>query len=290
MFFRGRPFAAGLIAAVAACVKVTPALLIVYFVYKGASAGWGLQGVLRSCRARVLAGALAGGIACLLLWPALSIGWLDNLRLLGEWREHMLSAYLTDGSVRSSATNQSLVAVLNRLLGQSVALRPDVYLTLVQLPDAAVSVIRLALSAALLGGLARVFRRRFEPQTPPLAKAAELSLVLIAMLVLSGYTWKAHYVAMLLPYSVLLAYLADARYPDWPRRWIAGLLATSFALVCLSGEIVTPYGADLMLGYGVILYSGLVAATGVFLVHKALTARERTSCHGATVTESHALA
>ena len=256
---RGWLLAAGAIVVVAACTKVTPALLLVYFVYKG---WW-----------RSLLGAAAGAAVCLFLWPAVIIGWSDNLRLLGEWYEHIIAGFVSRGAVYSVNINQSLVGFLNRMLGDSIAMEPDVRLAIVQLPRPVLSVIRAALSIGILGGLALVCRKRVRPATQ-LAFATEIALVQIAMLALSGYTWKAHYVAMLLPYSAILAYLADARYPHAARRWIWRWLIVSLLLMLLSAEIVTPVGADYMLALGVVLFSGIAAGAALVVQRRALARYE----------------
>ncbi len=250
---RGRPVAGGALIAVAVSIKVTPLLLLVYFAYKG---WW-----------RPFVGGALAGIVCLVAWPAIFFGWQANGELLHAWYQTVIAGFLSHGVVRSEHTNQALVGILNRLLGPQVAIRPDTYLTIVDLPPAARDVIRMLLSAGILAVTAWACRRRVEPRRAPLAFAAELSMVLIAMLLLSGLSWKAHFVTMVLPYSVLLAYLADARYSD-RRRSIGVLLVVSSALCTLTCDIITPRGANYAEAVGVVTL-GAIAAAGALVVLRA---------------------
>ncbi len=273
---RGRHSAAGFLVGLLVCLKVTPGLLLLYFLWKG---WW-----------RTLPGAVLALIVGLVLWPAASIGWAQNLRLLHEWYDHIIGGYVAAGAVYSVGTNQGLVALLNRLFGAEIAFEPDRTITLVRLPAGVLAALRTVLTAGLLGVLLWNCRVRRGLRPPALAWAAEVALVQVAMLVLSGYTWKAHYVAMVLPYSVLLAYLADARYPRAlrpacasetlralraPRAWVARLLVASALLMLLSAELFGPRVADYLLAYGVVLYSGLAAGAALILVRRALATAEQ---------------
>ena len=85
------------------------------------------------------------------------------------------------------------------------------------------------------------------------------------MLMLSGISWKAHFVALLLPHVVLLAYLADARNRG-PRRVVGGLLLSSILLCTFTGDIITPTGANYAEAYGMIMLGAAAAAIGLMLI------------------------
>jgi hypothetical protein len=257
---RGRPFTAGLAVAVAASIKVTPALLLVYFAYKG---WW-----------RAVLGGLIGVAVCLFLWPALFFGWAGNWQLLVRWYEAVVSGFLAQGAVRSEHTNQALVGILNRLLGTHVAIFPDTYLTIVDLSQPARDAVRLLLSAGVLAALGWACRRRFDVRQQPVTLATEVSLVLIAMLLLSGLAWKSHFVVLLLPYATLLAYLADARYERRGRQVIGVLSLVSFALCSLTGDLITPRGANYAEALGLITLGALAAAAALGVV-RALSSPRR---------------
>ena len=118
-----------------------------------------------------------------------------------------------------------------------------------------------------LGVLGWCCRPRRGRQNSAIGLAAEVGLVLIAMLLMSGISWKAHFVAMLLPYVVLLAYLADARQVA-ARRSIGGLLIASVLLCTFSGDIITPTGANYAEAYGAIALGAVLAAMGLVLVRQ----------------------
>lgn len=248
---RGRWYAAGAIIAVAAAVKLTPALLLVYWAYKG---WW-----------RTWVGAAAGLLVCLVIWPAVWLGWEQNLQLLGGWYNAVVAGFVTQGAVRSEHTNQALVGILNRLFGPTIDAERYVQVTLIELSAAARNGLRLALSAGVLGVLAWACRGRGRVARRPLAHAAELGLVFIGMLLLSGLSWKAHFVTLLLPYSVLLTYLADARHSR--RRRVVGVsLAISFALCTLTSDIITPAGANYAEALGLIALGAVAAGAGLVAV------------------------
>lgn len=252
---RGRQFSAGLVLAVVACIKVTPALLLVYFLHKG---WW-----------HTLLGAAAGALICLVIWPVAWFGWEANGQLLAGWYHAVVAGFLSHGAVRSEHTNQALVGILNRLFGTHTAIFPDTYLTIVDLPAWLRDLVRLALTGGVLAGLAWTCRGRVRPALQPQTFAAEVSLVLIAMLLLSGLSWKSHFVTMLLPYSLLLAYLADARHAN-RRRAIGTLLLASFALCTLTSDIITPTGANYAEALGLITLGALAAAAAVLIVRRQL--------------------
>lgn len=252
---RGATGLAGVLVGILASVKLTPALVLAYFVYKG----W----------FRSLGGAALGVVLGLIAIPTLLLGWDHNLRLLDEWIDHLPAAF-AEGTIRSTHTNQSITAIVNRLLGGSVAIPPDTFVTLVALPAWGRNAVRVVLSLAILALLAILCRRRFEAQREPLRYSAEISAVLIAMLALSGMSWKAHFVVLLPAFATLLTYLADRRFPDPPRATIAALTIVAAGLCVLTSDVVTPLGADYAEAYGLILLGALVAGAGVWRVHAAL--------------------
>lgn len=255
MLRRGRDAWAGALVAAAAAVKVTPALLLVYFAYKR--------------RWRALVGAAAAGVACLVALPAAVFGFENNLNLLREWYVAIVQSYLGPGAVDSMHGNLSLTALLNRLFTETRHFDYGVTITIVELPDWARLGIRAALSAAIIGLLAWTCRGRLTPNERGPALAAEVGMVQIAMLILSGISWKAHYVAMLLPNAVLLAYLADARHTR-ARRAVGGLLGVSAACCLLTGDLITPTGADYAEALGVITLGACAAGVALALVRGAL--------------------
>lgn len=260
---RGRHFPGGLLAGLLTAVKVTPALIIVFFLARG---WW-----------RSLPGAIVGLFLGLLVIPAAFFGWETNGRLLHEWHQHIIERYLSSGFVYSVGSNQGISAWLNRLFGDAVAIEPDVRITLVRLPDAVRGMIRWVLFGGVVAVLAWAAPSRKRTASDRLVFSAQLSLMLIGMLVLSGYTWKAHYVAMILPYSVILAYLADARRPAAGRAWISVFLGGSVFSMMLSSDFAGPGTADMLLSYGVVLFSAILAGASLVLILRTVWAAQCTA-------------
>ena len=262
---RGWLVAAGFVAMAAACVKITPALLLVYFVYKR---WW-----------RTLWGAAIAAVVCMIVWPAIFMGWENNLHQLAGWYRHLPAAYLSEGRVYSVHSNQALAPLLNRLFGHYKAFeepgQPDIYVALAVLPKWALNTLRVALTLPLVGILAYTCRRRIDPRRQRVAFAAEVALVQIAMLALSGISWKAHYVAMLLPNTVLLTYLADRRYADRGRKWVKRCVLASFVLCTLTCDLIGPTASDYVEAYGLILFGALAAWAGLVILRPAVESFEQ---------------
>lgn len=271
LFVLGREWPAGLLLGAIGCIKVTPALLVVYFAGKR--------------RWRMVMASAVGVAAILWLVPSLWIGWSPNHTAVAAWYDHVIKGFVRDGAILSVHINQSLTAMMNRMLSDHVAIEPDYFVTLAVLPAGTLKAVRYAVFGAILLTLAWACRGRLDARRAPLAFSAELGLVLIAMLLLSGYSWKAHFVVMLVPYTVLLAWLADARYAG-RRRAVGFCLAASFALCTLTADILGTRGANLAEAYGLIAAGAILAAAGLLIVRARLRAEENklgkaTTRHGA---------
>ena len=253
----GRELRAGLWAALGAALKVTPALLLVYFLWK------------RSPRA--LAGSGVGLLAFLAL-PALFVGWSFNLELLAGWWRQMVEPYLGASPlslVQTEHTNQSYLGVLARLTRDSVAIRArppafesDVAVNLVSLGPLAFRSVHLALVAITLAVLALRLRVPRAARDSA-ATLGELSMVALAMAFLSERSWKHHYVLLALP----LAYLAWtlATRPARDRVWwsCAAALLASGVLNGLTGSgVLGARGSDLAEAYGAWLLGALALFAG----------------------------
>lgn len=259
----GRHMLGGTLVGVVACIKVTPALMLLYFAYKG---WW-----------RTWIGAALAGVVCLLVVPAIVFGWEANLHLLHGWYEAVVAGFLEKGAVRSEHTNQALVGILNRLLGDHPSIfsddpaTPHVYLTIVQAPQWARDVLRGVLTVGVLGGLAWWCRGQADRRADTLGYSAEIGLVLIAMLLLSGLTWKSHMVTLMLPYAALLAFVADGRHGAAVRRTVGAWLLASFVLCTLTSDIITPTGADYAEALGLPALGLAVAGAGLVRVRRAVS-------------------
>ena len=224
-FARRRDWISGLAVALAIACKITPALFIPYFVWKRA---W-----------KTVAGCLAGLALFLVIVPGWFLGYERNFQLLGSWTRQMVTPYVVDGTVTSEHPNQSLAGLVFRLATHSPSFldekgQPLRYDNLVNLdPHHAAWFIQgcMALFAALLAWSCR---------TPAVSRhgwrvAAEFSLVIVGMLLFSERTWKHHCVTLLLPFAVLVYYLAVCRPGAVLRAYLLTSLATVLLLMTSTG-------------------------------------------------------
>lgn len=255
-FTRGRDLQSGLLIGSAIACKLTPLLFVPYFVWK---------------RAWI---ALAGcGVSLVVLWgvvPGWAFGFEANAGYFASWVDRMVVPYVMHGKVTSEHQNQSLPGLVHRLLTHSPSTSARVgteyfareYHNVADLsPDAAGKIVLLLMAAyALL--ICWTCRT-----SPALRRdwrlAAEFSLILLGMLLLSERTWKHHCVTLLLPGAVLAHGLAG----PWRRTWpLFGALAASSVLMVSGSSGLSPAHArigDLAQVYGCYTWSILilVAAT-----------------------------
>ncbi len=228
-FTRGRDAAAGLLLGLAITTKVTPALLLVYFLYKRcwSAALWTVIGTL-----------LFG-----LVLPSLFLGFTRTTHLFDSWFHMLVAPSVLHGYVTDDIINQSLPGLLTRWLAAAgVAMEKLSFEGAVQFgtedmsrPNAfaARALIRIAMLAiaAALASLCRTpAGRRRDPRL-----WLECGLVLLAMLLLSERTWKHHLVTLFLVYLPVWQILACRAWSDrFTTTFAAGivlqvLLLTGFA-------------------------------------------------------------
>ncbi|MBI4584427.1 MAG: DUF2029 domain-containing protein [Planctomycetes bacterium] len=224
---RQRPAWSGFAIALAACVKVFPALIFPWMLYRG--------------RWRMALGFLGG----LLLWgvvvPGTIIGPSDFAASFRAWHRHMLAPLSPDApSAQASAPDyvpgQSLRSLLHHLLRRTDSTAHDeeaVAVNLVDWPRPAVEWIYRALGAGLLGGALLLFRslsscRRMSG--PEISAAGALAVLI------SPLSRKAHFV-LLLPAAAMGFALARTSWREG-RRWPAALWGAAFLLIVLSSNLL----------------------------------------------------
>jgi alpha-1,2-mannosyltransferase len=281
-FSRGRDFLSGLLLALAIACKVTPALFIVYFLWKR---GW-----------RVLIGCGIGLVLFFFVVPSLGFaiqkgsvvdGCKQNWAALTSWVDGMIIPYVVRGEVTPEKENQSLPGLLTRLLTHAPSFSgwvddvytPLAYHNVADLGPGAVKRIVQAAQLAFLILMVAVCRAPIKAAGVPAVDTrrgwrlpAEFSLILVAMLLFSERTWKHHCVTLLLPFAVL-CYALAAGFPTWVRRtaWAAVVVAGLLMLSTSSGvfgDDVPKVARD---------YEGLTVAVGptayVGAVESGMTAR-----------------
>jgi hypothetical protein len=276
-FSRGRDRLSGVMLALAIACKVTPALFIIYFLWKRA---W-----------HTLIGCAFGLVLFFLIVPSivfavqegsLSEGWNQNWSALTAWKKGMIDPYLIRGEVTPEKENQSLPGILTRLFTHSPSFSawvdniytPLAYHNVVDIgPDAVKRIVQVC-QVAFLVLMALVCRASIRPveSRQGWRLAAEFSLILVAMLLFSERTWKHHCVTLLLPFAVL-CYGVATGFPAHKAR--AAAIAAAIAALLMFSTSSGVFGDDtpkVSRDYG-----GITAVTGttayVGAVESDMTAR-----------------
>jgi alpha-1,2-mannosyltransferase len=249
---KGWDIGAGLLLALATSYKVTPALFFIYFAYKRSwrTLGWGLLGL---------------GIF-LIIVPSAVIGPHFNGECLGMWWHRMITPFIVRNASSAQEVNQSLLAVLMRLLtnltlGQG---RYDshVDVNLMSLPSWMVGYLFKAVALGMVGLLAYLCRTKTTDRRDP-RLLGEISLIVLTMLFLSERSWKHHFVTVLLPYSYLVGEFFSNRLRPRSRALLVGSWALTFSLMAaasadLGGLFAEGQGHEIAQGYGSFLWAGVV--------------------------------
>ncbi len=269
LFVSNRRFAAGAAVAVAACIKVTPALWIVYFAWKRQ---W-----------RALLGAALGAAIALEFVPWLVIGPRLNHELLLRWNAHVIESFVAEGKIESIGMNQSLTAVTNRLLGGSDLGAEERRAVIVDLNDRTIHWIQRGLALGLIVLTGWACRGAVLTNPFPLAgnaaliAAIEWSILAPVTLALSGYTWTGHFCMLVLPIATMFAFLSRPR--DITRRFghlvaCVGTLVASLIFV-VATDILTPAVREWTVNHGLPLLGALSMLAALIAARECMRGQER---------------
>ena len=255
-FGRGRTAQGGLSLAVAASTKAVPVLLLPYLLYKRAwrEIGWTVGFLL-------------------VLNLILPVAVFGPARAIGAWHTWRTVAARETGDPTPHFMNQSFPAALKRLFTTAGSLRDPLHYAVAAWPTRAVqgATVACAIAAALV--LAWRFHRHTRDWTDPRV-AAELAILLGAMVVVDPLAWKAHYVVLIVPYT--FAWWALRQRPPAARGsgWRWALFWGSGACITLSAPaIVGNRARDVLESLNVILVGALMLlALAVSLVETTRTA------------------
>jgi len=231
-FSRDRDYLAGIALALAIACKVTPALFLAYFLWKGA---W-----------RVLIGTAVGLALFFLFVPAAFLGWEQNLQSLKSWIEVMILPFVVGGYVTPEHNNQSLPGLIARLFTNAPSFSTYIGDTYVPVRYDNLTDIGTHRAKWLVKGFVALFAllviwKCRTPIRPSLALranmaddspkrkrgsrlAAEYALICVGMLLFSERTWKHHCVTLLLPFAVLCYGLANRELTRRQRGLMLGVL------------------------------------------------------------------
>lgn len=262
LFVSNRRFAAGAAIAVAACIKVTPALWVVYFAWKRQ---W-----------RPVIGAAAGALVAMEFVPWLVIGPQLNHELLMRWNAHVIESFVQEGKIESIGMNQSLAAVTNRLLGGSDIGEEERRATVVDLGDRTIHWIQRGLALGLLILTGWACRGGLQAAQFPLAgdtaivAAIEWSILAPVTLALSGYTWTGHFCLLVLPFATLFAFLPR---PD-SSATIRMLTILAALILVVATDVLTSRVREWTVNHGLPLLGALLVMAAL------VTARKRIRMEG----------
>lgn len=255
---RGRQVLAGTLIGLAAVIKVTPLLFLLYL-------AWKRQG-------RALSAAVVAMPVFLWLLPGLILGFEFNARMVLAWADQMIAPLLSDqtGIQHFGYHNQSLSALLHRLLGDVVAIGtggragPEpVQINLLDLDSQSIGRIYLLLSS-LLVGIVLFWTRGSRRRDSRLEQLGGYALVCLAMLLISPRSWKHHYVTLAFSYGFLIRYLLIGRTHGWPRN--LPLAALVGAVILQSSSSYSLLGAEicnLAQAYGAYVFAALLLLAGI---------------------------
>jgi Glycosyltransferase family 87 len=241
LFRRRREVWGGLALALAASTKAVPVLLLPYLAYKRAWKAFGWTAAFLVGLNVVLPGVVFG--------PA---------RALAQWRTWRVVAARETADPTPHFMNQSFPAALKRLTTAVGSARDPIHYAMVDWSGATVRAVFVAL--ALLAALWLAWQFRSHPgDWSDRRTAAELAILLGAMVVVDPLAWKAHYVVLIVPYAFV--WWALSRLPrDAPgRTWRWTLWWGSFACITLSAPaLVGRHARDVLESLNVILVGALL--------------------------------
>jgi hypothetical protein len=236
LFRRGRDIWAGASLALAVCLKMTPALFGLYWLYQR---NW-----------RLLVGLVAAMALFVAVVPSAAVGPGRAGQLLGDWWNNLIVPGLVKGQWYPQHINQSLPGTVGRYVlsgpGGNILWGPDdrayeeqlrqqppgIWINVVDMPDASARWLVRALQAAivLLCAWSMGFRRLARDDG---RRAPHYGLVILAMLILNQRTWDHH--AAILPVATLPIWhaIAFGRLGARPRR-----IAFALALAALPMLVV----------------------------------------------------
>ena len=264
----------GILLALAVCCKVTPLLFVPYFIWKK---DW-----------RFLAGWLVGML--LFLWPgvvpSMVLGFEENQRNLLSWYREMVHPFVVEGKVTSEHPNQSLPGLVFRLMTESPSFveypegvfTPSEFHNFVALPSRAAKAITQA--AMVVFGLLILWVCTPRTERNPTDNrftlwprlAAEWSLILVGMLLLSERTWKHHAVTLALPWAVIVSNAWTTHRAGV--RWTC-ILVSAVSLVGMwstSTGLLDDRAAKLGQVYGGYTVAFLAMTAGLVVCLRAMTA------------------
>lgn len=205
-------------------------------------------------------GGFVVGVAVLAFVPALWIGWDMNLAQLADWPDHLMETETPAQVWR--VQNQSVYAQLARFFSETPY---DVHV--LQLPLGEIRGIWLAASIAAAAALYAWIVARQRSQPAGNCNAQIVALLLIYMTLFNPLAWRYNFIALLVPYIVVLQTAVTWRER---RATLLGLAIAAWLLGSLPAENSGIPGVVTLHALGARLWG-----TGLLGLAVALTVRPR---------------
>ncbi|HTV47692.1 MAG TPA: glycosyltransferase family 87 protein [Phycisphaerae bacterium] len=263
---------AGLMLAMAVCIKVTPLAFVAYFVFRR--------------RWRLVVWTLAGGVLWLLVIPAVFFGWDQNVAWLGQWGNIMIVEYVLHGTVKFT-NGESIPELITRLFSHQPAWqiitangsKQNHYMNILNLSLGTVRLMgRLVLLAIAAIGIVWAGRRLSSQHCR--RYVMEIACVGLFMLWASERTWVAHYVLLIFALMAAGMIASDELARTSSRRlaW-AALIFAAILMPWTSNldDVLGPQGRDMVVSVDVVLWISFYLALAI------ITAQFRDRAERATI-------
>lgn len=192
LYRKGRDWLAGVPLALAICIKMTPALFVLYWLYQR---NW-----------KLLGGTVIAGLVLAVGFPTAILGPERFLAFGESWMENLILPGLVEGAWYPIHVNQSISGVFSRLFldGQFgdifwnadddphyTGLRKPGWITLISLSPATVKMMVRVVQVAVVGLMAWAIGWRKLPRTDG-RRTMHYGLVTLGILLLNQRTWSHH--------------------------------------------------------------------------------------------------
>lgn len=245
LYRRGRDGLAGIVLALAICLKMTPALFVAYWLYQR---NW-----------RLLAATLQALAVMAVLLPLAVLGPAQYNLLMGSWLGNLIVPGLLKGAPYPIHINQSLSGVFSRLLMRgNIQFNPDDmavaekfdYVNILSIPQEIGRYVLLAVKLAIVGAMAWSIGWRKLPRNDG-RRGLHYALVVTAILILNQRTWDHHAVILLVAYMPLWYAVAYGRFGRGRRIVsLAGMVLAGLLVWGMSGSLYPGWLADVIEAYG----------------------------------------
>jgi len=236
LFRRGQDLQAGAALAVAICLKMTPALFLLYWLYQR---NWKLLGA-----AVVAAIVLAVGV------PALAVGPTRYVALMNSWLTHLIVPGLVKGAWYPIHINQSLPGVMSRyfLSGPNgdIFWNPDdavipgslhesAWITLLPLTESTVKTMVRGIQMLVVAAIAWGIGSRKLPRDDG-RRMLHYGMITLGMMILNQRTWLHHATVLLVANVAIWQAIAFGRMRRRARRWALVLMILAGPLLWLNAS------------------------------------------------------